>query len=63
MLSTIKTRKILSYIIIILAIIDNIYIYVVNDTYNVIYMVAVVFLGSYAIESLNQLGKVTKEAP
>lgn len=59
--SKIRRRLILSYIFLVLAIIDNIYIYIIDDTYNVIYMLAVVFLAGYAIESLSQLGKVTQE--
>lgn len=59
----IRRRKIFTYVLFILAIIDNIYIYVTYDTYNMLYILVVVFLASFAIESLTQLESEAQDTP
>lgn len=57
----INRRKIIVYVLFLLAIIDNIYIYVTEGSYNMLYILAVVFLASFAIESMKELEGVTHD--
>ena len=45
--------KIFSWFVIILAIADNIYMYVAENTYSSVYIVCVIFLIGYALDNFN----------